>query len=437
MSTESPSEALKNPDIANRIMWLFYGFAIFALCVHIPIPGINRVTWEKLASGDLLQTLGMFTGGALNKFSIVALGITPYINASIIMQLMTVVVPSLKEEQKEGGEMGRKRIAQITRYLTIALAFLQSTMLTLSLSRLKGPEGEMVFLSNAPLSLAVVVLTLVSGTCFMIWLGETLSEKSLGNGVSLLIFAGIVMSYPSYVARTFEQAAVGGARQYVALGAFFLISLGIIVSIIFMTLGVRKVPVQYPKRSVGNRVYQGQNTYMPIKVNNSGVMSIIFAVAILYAPSTVASFIPDDPSTQPFLLSFKSFVNMYLHPNNHFYNVLYAGMVIFFTFFYSALQFNVDDVADNLKKQGGFIPGIRPGRHTAEYLDRLITRLNVISGVYLAFLAVFPTYVMKMTQITSFYLGSTSLLIIVGVALDTMQQIQARMVLRQYQGFMK
>jgi preprotein translocase subunit SecY len=433
---DTTAEALNNPDIRSRIAWLFYGFAIFALCVHIPIPGINRETWERLSSSDILQALGMFTGGALNKFSIIALGITPYINSSIIMQLMTVVIPSLKEEQKEGGELGRKKMARITRYLTIGLAILQSTMLTLSLSRYKGPSGEMIFLSNDSLYLATVVITLVSGTCFMLWLGETLTERSLGNGVSLLIFAGIVMSYPNYMARTFEQASVGGPRQYLALAAFFLISLLIVISIIYMTLGVRKVPVQYPKRTVGNKVYGGQNTFLPIKVNNSGVMAIIFAVSILYAPSTLASFVPDD-SAVPLLLTFKSFVNTYLHPNNHLYNALYATAVLFFTFFYSALQFNVDDVADNLKKQGGFIPGIRPGRPTAEYLDRLITKLNTISGVYLAILAVAPTYVMKMTQITSFYLGSTSLLIIVGVALDTMQQIQARMVLRQYQGFMK
>jgi preprotein translocase subunit SecY len=433
---DTTAEALNNPDIRNRIAWLFYGFAIFALCVHIPIPGINRETWERLSSSDILQALGMFTGGALNKFSIIALGITPYINSSIIMQLMTVVIPSLKEEQKEGGEFGRKKMAKITRYLTIALAILQSTMLTLSLSRYKGPAGELIFLSNDSLYLATVVITLVSGTCFMLWLGETMTEKSLGNGVSLLIFAGIVMSYPSYMARTFEQASVGGPKQYLALAAFFTISLLIVISIIYMTLGVRKVPVQYPKRTVGNKVYGGQNTFLPIKVNNSGVMAIIFAVSILYAPSTLASFVPDD-SAVPLLISFKGFVNTYLHPNNHLYNLLYAGAVLFFTFFYSALQFNVDDVADNLKKQGGFIPGIRPGRPTAEYLDRLITKLNTISGVYLAILAVAPTYVMKMTQITSFYLGSTSLLIIVGVALDTMQQIQARMVLRQYQGFMK
>ncbi|CAN0037774.1 unnamed protein product, partial [Phaeothamnion confervicola] len=431
----SSADALKVPDIRDRISWMFIGFAIFALCVHIPIPGIDRVTWDKLASGDLLQFLGMFTGGALTKFSIVALGITPYINASIIMQLMTVVVPSLKEEQKEGGEIGRRRIARITRNLTIGLACLQATMMTISLSKYHGQNGEEIFLSNSPVFLATVIVTLVAGTCFMLWLGETLTERSLGNGVSLIIFAGIVMSYPKYLMQTFEQAHAGGPKAVIAVIIFFLICLGIIASIIFMTMGVRKVPIQYPKRQVGNKMYGGQNTFLPVKVNNAGVISIIFAVSIMYLPTTLAGFIPAD--AVGVAGAYKNIVNLYLNPNNHFYNLLYALCVVFFTFFYSAIAFNVEDIADNLKKAGGFIPGIRPGRPTAEYLERLVTRLNVISGAYLAFLAVAPTYVMRLTNVTSFYLGSTSLLIIVGVALDTMQQIEARLVLRHYQGFMK
>ena len=433
MSTSS-ADALKVPDIRDRISWLFFGFAIFALCVHIPIPGIDRVTWDKLASGDLLQFLGMFTGGALTKFSIVALGITPYINASIIMQLMTVVVPSLKEEQKEGGEIGRRRLARITRNLTIGLSFLQATMMTVSLSKYHGSSGETIFLSNTPLFLVTVIVTLVAGTCFMLWLGETLTEKAMGNGVSLIIFAGIVMQYPSYMYRTFQQASAGDAKNVLMIILFFLICLGIIASIIFMTMGVRKVPVQYPKRQVGNKMYGGQSTFLPVKVNNAGVISIIFAVSIMYLPTTLAGFLPADAEGIGGI--YKNIVNLYLNPSNHFYNLLYGLCVVFFTFFYSAIAFNVEDIADNLKKAGGFIPGIRPGRPTAEYLERLVTRLNVISGTYLAFLAVAPTYVMRMTNVTSFYLGSTSLLIIVGVALDTMQQIEARLVLRNYEGFM-
>ena len=423
---------MKVKDIRDRILWLFIGFFIFALAVHIPIPGINRVVWEKLLNqGELFQLLGMFTGGALNKFSIAAMGITPYINASIIMQLLTVIWPQLKDLQKEGGEMGRKKIAQYTRGLTIVLACLQATMMTVSLNHFR----ESIFLSKNPVFLFGVILTMIAGTCFLIWLGETISEKSLGNGVSLLIFAGIVMSYPSYLMNTLAQAKVGGPRAVIALGIFFFVCVAIIVSIIVMTMGYRKVPVQYPKRQVGNKVYGGQSTYIPIKVNNAGVISIIFAVSIMYLPTTLAGFIPPDSS--PVLLRIQETVRMVFNPSANWYNLLYFLFVVFFTFFYSAIALNVEDLADNLKKAGGFIPGIRPGRPTSEYMERLVNRLTLVAALYLGVLAVLPTMLMKLTGVTTFYLGATSLLIIVGVALDTMQQIQARVVMRDYQGFLK
>lgn len=424
--------AMKAKDIRDRISWLFIGFLIFALAVHIPVTGIDRAVWDRLLNqGELFQLLGMFTGGALNKFSIAAMGITPYINASIIMQLLTVIWPQLKDLQKEGGEMGRKKIAQYTRGLTVGLAFLESTMMTLSLNRFK----ESPFTSHSPLFLASVILTLVGGTCFLIWLGETVSEKALGNGVSLLIFAGIVMSYPTYMMKTLEQAKVGGPRAVIALIIFLIVCIGIIVSIIWMTMGYRKVPVQYPKRQVGNKVYGGQSTYIPIRVNNAGVMSIIFAVSIMYLPATLAGFIP--PTSAPALLSLKSTIQMVFNPSAAWYNLLYFAFVVFFTFFYSAIALNIEDMADNLKKAGGFIPGIRPGRATQEYMERMVNRLTMVSAVYLGLLAVLPTMLMRATGVTTFYLGATSLLIIVGVALDTMQQIQARVVMREYQGFMK
>lgn len=434
MATPSAAiqEAMNSRDLRSRISWLFIGFFIFAIAVHIPIPGIDRAVWNQmLAGGELFQLLGMFSGGALNKFSIVALGITPYINASIIMQLLTVVTPQLKEMQREGGEIGRRQVAQYTRWLTIVLAVIQSTVMVVSLNSFKHP----VFISGHPLFLAGVIVTLVAGTCFMIWLGETMSEKSLGSGVSLLIFAGIVMSYPTYLMRTLEAARAGGARAGLGLLIFFLMSLAVVVAIIVMTLAVRKVPIQFPKRQVGNRIMGGQSTFIPVKVNNAGVISIIFAISLMYLPSTLAGMIP---ATAPdWALQVKEGVQTFLNPTNPVYNVAYGVLVIFFTFFYSSIAFNPEDIADNLKKQGGFIPGIRPGRPTAEYLDRLLNRLNLVSGVFLALLAILPTYIMKLTNVTSFYLGSTSLLIIVGVALDTMSQIQARLVMRQYQGFMK
>ncbi len=432
------AEAMNSRDLRGRISWLFIGFFIFALAVHVPIPGINRPVWESmLAGGELFKLLGMFTGNALNKFSIVALGITPYINASIIMQLLTVVSPQLKDMQKEGGEIGRRQIVKYTRWLTIVLAFVQSTVMVTALSRHgdAANPNTWVFIDRGPVFLAGLIITLVAGTCFMIWLGETMSEKSLGSGVSLLIFAGIVMSYPMYLMQTLQAAQAGGARAGLSLVVFFLMSLGIVVSIIIMTLAVRKVPIQFPKRQVGNRVMGGQSTFIPVKVNNAGVISIIFAVSLMYLPSTLVGMIPD---TAPgWALTFKEGVTGFLNSDNPLYNVFYAAMVIFFTYFYSSIAFSPEDIADNLKKQGGFIPGIRPGRATADYLGRLLSRLNLVSGLFLAMLAILPNFIMKMTNVNSFYLGSTSLLIIVGVALDTMSQIQARMVLRNYQGFMK
>lgn len=445
MSTpkEAIAEAMNSRDLRSRISWLFIGFFIFAVAVHIPIPGINRPVWNSLlAQGELFQLLGMFSGGALNKFSIVALGITPYINASIIMQLLTVVSPQLKDMQREGGEMGRRQIVKYTRWLTILLSFIQSTVMTVSLSKFAydnhgvlKPAGEWIFRDLSPVFLGGVVLTLMAGTCFMIWLGETMSEKSLGSGVSLLIFAGIVMSYPTYLMQTLQATQAGGARQALGLVVFFLMSLAVVVSIIVMTLAVRKVPIQFPKRQVGNRVMGGQSTFIPVKVNNAGVISIIFAVSLMYLPSTLVGMIPANAA--PWATGFKQFIQEFQNPMNPLYNVVYAVMVMFFTYFYSSIAFSPEDIADNLKKQGGFIPGIRPGRATAEYLGRLLSRLNLVSGVFLAMLAILPTWIMKITNVNSFYLGSTSLLIIVGVALDTMNQIQARMVLRNYQGFMK
>ena len=435
------AEAMNSRDLRSRISWLFIGFFIFALAVHIPIPGINRPVWEAMLSGgELFQLLGMFTGNALNKFSIVALGITPYINASIIMQLLTVVSPQLKDMQKEGGEIGRRQIVKYTRWLTIVLAFVQSTVMITALSKHVNPAeptnpAGWVFVSHHPVFLAGIIITLVAGTCFMIWLGEMMSEKSLGSGVSLLIFAGIVMSYPMYLMQTLQATQAGGARAGLSLVVFFLMSLGVVVSIIVMTLAVRKVPIQFPKRQVGNRIMGGQSTFIPVKVNNAGVISIIFAVSLMYLPSTLVGMIP---ATAPaWAQSFKELVMGFLNSNNPFYNVVYGGMVIFFTYFYSSIAFSPEDIADNLKKQGGFIPGIRPGRATADYLGRLLSRLNLVSGLFLALLAIVPTYIMKMTNVNTFMMGSTSLLIIVGVALDTMSQIQARMVLRNYQGFMK
>ncbi len=429
------AEAMQVTDLRKRIGFVFLGMAIFVLTVHVGIPGINLTVWKSLLSqGALFQFLGMFTGGALFNFSIGAMGITPYINASIIMQLLTVVVPQLKDLQKEGGEMGRRKIAWYTRCLTMSLAFLQATMMVLSLRSYRGATGEGVFMINNVFYYAMVIFTLMAGTAFLMWLGEQMSDKGIGNGVSLLIFGGISLSFPQYFQQTMELANVRGPQFWVALGVFLAIFVLLIMAIIYVTIGQRKVPVQYPKRQVGRRVYGGHSTFIPIRVNNAGVISIIFAISIMYLPNTLLTFLPKDAS---WLIPVQTFYERWFTPTGVLYNLCYAGLVIFFTYFYSAITLNVQDLADNLRKHGGFIPGIRPGKPTVDYLERLLSRITLVSALFLAFIAVFPTFLMQATGVTNFYLGSTSMLIIVGVALDTMQQIQARLVMRQYQGFMK
>jgi preprotein translocase subunit SecY len=431
------SDALKSDDVRSRLGWVFIGLAIFVMTVHVSMPGVNKEVWNMLLNkGELFRFLGMFTGGALNNFSVAAMGITPYINASIIMQLLTVVLPSLKEMQKEGGEQGRKDIGRYTRQLTLLLASLQAIFMTVSLARYTGNGGG-VFTMTGFGFYAMVIIALITGTMFLMWLGELMTEKGIGNGISMLIFGGIVLRLPDYVKDSFEMANVQGAAYYISLTIFAVIFLALVAGIVFIHLGVRKIPIQYPRRQVGNKMYGGHSSYLPIRVNNAGVISIIFAISIMYLPQTVAQVLNVAWGTNPNVQAIVHNIELYFSPRGFTYNLCYAALVIFFTYFYSAITFNVEDVADNLKKSGGFIPGIRPGRPTAEYLDRVFSRTTFISAIFLAFLAIAPTYIMQLTKVTTFFLGSTSLLIIVGVALDTMQQIQARLTLRKYQGFMK
>ncbi len=424
-------------ELRDRILYVMFGLAIFVLTVHLSVPGVDLKIWDQLLSqGALFSFLGMFTGGALNRFSICAMGITPYINASIIMQLLTVVIPKLHELQKEGGEAGRRKIGQYVRWLTMSLALLQSSMMVISLAKWRGENGETIFTRHDPLYFIMVILALTAGTAFLMWLGEQMSDKGIGNGISMLIFGGIVLRYPIYIKQTLFYAKVANDPNYfLKLILFGVVAVLLIMAIIMLTQGQRKVPVQYAKRVVGRRVFGGQSTYIPIRVNNAGVISIIFAISIMYLPQTFTQFI--QPGVGTIWSSIVTFIHAIFNPEHWFYNLSYAALVIFFTYFYSAITFNIGDVADNMKKYGGFIPGIRPGKPTVEYLEKIMSRITFVSAMSLAIIAVAPTYVMQMTGVTSFYLGSTSMLIIVGVALDTMQQIEARLVMRNYQGFMK
>ncbi|MDD3925329.1 MAG: preprotein translocase subunit SecY [bacterium] len=418
--------AFKIPELRKRIIFVFGMIGIFILGLHIAVPGIDKEAMEKLFSGGgLLGLLDVFSGGALRKFSIFAMGIAPYINASIIMQLLTIAVPSLEEMSKE-GESGRKKITQYTRYLTIVLALFQGGGICLWLAK----SG---ILTVSSVTFPMIVITLAAGTAFLMWLGEQVTEKGIGNGISLLIFTGILARMPTDVAQVVEQARVGAVNLFDIL-LFLAIFIAMVLGIIFIQQGQRRIPVQYAKRVVGRRMYGGQSTFIPLKVNQSGVIPIIFAVSVLLFPATIAQFAPQTGT----LGSVMAWVKDIFAPGSFWYSTFYVIMVVLFTFFYTAVIFNPVEVADNMKKYGGFVPGIRPGRPTAEYLNKILTRITMAGAVFLAFIAVVPTYLMNLTDIQIYYMyGGTSLLIMVGVALETMQQIEAHLLMRNYEGFIK
>jgi len=418
--------AFKIPELRKRILFVFGMIGIFILGLHIAVPGIDKEAMEKLFSGGgLLGLLDVFSGGALRKFSIFAMGIAPYINASIIMQLLTIAVPSLEEMSKE-GESGRKKITQYTRYLTIVLALFQGGGICLWLAK----SG---ILTVSSVTFPMIVVTLAAGTAFLMWLGEQVTEKGIGNGISLLIFTGILARMPTDIARVVEQTRVGAVNLFDIL-LFLAIFIAMVLGIIFIQQGQRRIPVQYAKRVVGRRMYGGQSTFIPLKVNQSGVIPIIFAVSVLLFPATIAQFAPQTGA----LGSVMAWVKDIFAPGSFWYSTFYVIMVVLFTFFYTAVIFNPVEVADNMKKYGGFVPGIRPGRPTAEYLNKILTRITMAGAVFLAFIAVVPTYLMNLTNIQIYYMyGGTSLLIMVGVALETMQQIEAHLLMRNYEGFIK
>ena len=423
--------ALLVPDIRKRVAFVFGAFALFVFMIHVQIPNVNEAAWQRvLQSGTFYNFLGFLSGGALQKLSVIAMGITPYINASIIMQLMTVVLPNLEEMAKKGGEEGRKKISQYTRWLTIVLALVQGTMMTRAMS------GSGVFYENTVTFQLFVILTMVAGTMFLMWLGEQISDRGIGNGVSLIIFIGIVLRYPTYVRQTITSAAGGGISVF-NLFLFVAIALVTIVSIIFLYQGQRRIPVQQARRVVGRKMFAGRSTYIPLRLNNAGVISIIFAISILLLPQQALSWFSRGGQAVGFGANISNFLGAYFSPNSFWYNMVYFVLVVVFTFFYSAVVVNTRDIADNLKKSGSFVPGIRPGQPTVDYINRILLRITTAAAIYLGLLAVLPTSLERGLGVTTFYLGSTSLLIVVGVALDTMTQIEARLAMRDYRGFIK
>jgi preprotein translocase subunit SecY len=412
------TNAWRVPELRTRVLFTALILALYRLGSWMPAPGVNSDQIQDYFSnkgGTVLGLLNLFSGNALSQFSLFALGIMPYVTASIILQLMTVVVPRLEALQKE-GESGYAKINQYTRYLTVVLAALQSLGYAFLFKRqgaLEANYGRMV----------LIILTLVAGTTLLMWMGELITKRGVGNGISLLIFASILATAPAGVRAWID----GGPMEKLF---FPLIALGIIVAVVFIQEGQRRIPIQYAKRMVGRRQTAGGSTYMPLRVNMAGVIPVIFAAAVMAFPPTVAQFFP---ATQ-------GFVNDHFQPGNWLYLGLEAGMIVIFTYFYTAVQFNPVDQADNLRKYGGYVPGIRPGPPTAQYLDRVLTRLTLPGALYLAVIAVLPSIFIRyggFSQATSRALGGTSVLIVVGVALDTMRQMESQMMMRNYEGFLK
>jgi preprotein translocase subunit SecY len=431
------------PEIRQRIVFVLFAFAWFVFMIHVQLPNVNQAAWQRvLQNGTFYNLLGFLSGGALQKLSIIAMGITPYINASIIMQLMTVVMPQLEELAKKGGEEGRKKISQYTRWLTIVLATMQGTFMAVSMQR----SG--VFYDNSLTFLLYAIVAMVAGTMFLMWLGEQISDKGIGNGVSLIIFIGIVLRFPTYVTQTLSSTSQGAESIFNIL-MYFVVALLVIVSIIFLYQGQRRVPVQQARRVVGRKMFAGRSTYIPLRLNNAGVISIIFAISILLLPQQALSWFGHNGTTPSYLhlggpfelptnaAAWSEFFNVWFSPSGAFYNVVYFLLVVIFTFFYSSIVLNTRDVADNLKKTGAFVPGIRPGQPTVDYLNKILFRITAAAAVYLGLLAVLPGALQRGLSVTTFYLGSTSLLIVVGVALDTITQIEARLAMRDYRGFIK
>ncbi len=418
-------EALRNiaqvKELRNRVIYTLMMFVIFRAGIYIPVPGVDAHVIEQLfTSGNLFGLLDLFAGGALSKFSIFAMSITPYINASIIMQLLGAVVPTFEAWAKEGEE-GRKKIAKVTRYGTVVLGFIQAFGMAYAL------RSNNALLINDMSYVFMIAIILTAGTCFLMWLGEQITANGIGNGISLIIFAGIVARFPDGLSTIYKYLQVGTINTFQAI-FFAIIAVAMIVLVVAVTQGQRRIQIQYAKRVVGRKQYGGHSTYLPIKVNQAGVIPIIFASSILMFPATLAQFVQ---------VEWVQTVASWFAWGTPIQTVIYAILILFFTYFYTAISINIPEMADNMKKYGGFIPGIRPGKPTADYVDRVMTRVTFAGAMFLAFVAILPNFIGGLTGVQGVYFGGTALLIVVGVALDTMQQASSLLLNRQYTGFVK
>jgi len=425
--------AWSTKSIRNKIIFTLLMLLIFRIGAHIPVPFINREALQQMFEGEgaatMMSFLNTFSGGALKNFSVFALSIIPYVTSSIIMNLLTVVIPSLGRLAKE-GEDGRRKITQYTRYGTIILGFVQGMGMTVGLMRpyLVVPEGALMIPT-----FFLIALVLTAGTAFLMWLGEQITEKGIGNGISLIIFAGIVAGIPDAVKTIVPDVLSGAIAWYQAL-SILVIGTILIAGVVFVQEGQRKIPVQYAKRVVGRKVYGGQSTHIPLKVNQAGVIPLIFGFSIMNFPMIIGTWFPQGSAVN-------NFIGTWLTMDAKFeaipFLIFFALLIVFFTYFYTGITFNPVDVADNLKKNGGFIPGIRPGRPTSDYLSKILTRVTLAGGVFLAAIALLPMLIQVITGIKNAQIGGTSLLIVVSVALDTMKQLESQLLQRNYSGFIK
>ncbi|TEU06130.1 MAG: preprotein translocase subunit SecY [Candidatus Aminicenantes bacterium] len=449
-------DSIKNifsiPDLRRRIIFTLFILAVYRVGWQVPNPGISGAAlqefWEQ-QRGTILGFVDLFSGRNMSKMTIFALGIMPYISASIILQLLQVVWPYLERLSKE-GELGRKKITQYTRYGTIIICSIQASAIALWLQAQSSPSGVAIVPNPGAGFIFLTVLTLTTGTVFVMWLGEQISERGIGNGISLIIFAGIVVNYP----RDFQNVLAGlktGSMTPLRLIFLLVLMLGVIAGIVFVERGQRRIPVSYAKRVVGRKVYGGQSTHLPLRVNTGGVIPIIFAASVITIPATIAGFVKH-PIFQQIAQQFGLGMPLY--------NLLYIAAIVFFTFFYVSIIFNPSDVADNLRKYGGFIPGIRPGKNTSDFIDNVLSRITLVGAIYLAAVAILPEFMITGFKVHTlplvgdfleanlpqwftqglniqFYFGGTSILIVVGVAMDTMQQIEAQLIMRHYDGFMR
>lgn len=418
----------KIPELRKRLLYTAALLAVYRIGVHVPTPGIDAAALKSFfdnMQGTIFGVFNMFTGGALERLSVFALGIMPYISASIIIQLLTVVIPHLEQLKKE-GEQGQKKITQYTRYGTVGLSIIQGFMIAAGLESMRSPTGAPVVFDPGWDFRLLTVITLTAGTAFIMWLGEQITERGIGNGISLIIFAGIVARTPAAIGNTMRLVQQGEMSIFtlLILGVFMVAVVGFII---YVEQGQRRIPVQYAKRVVGRKMYGGQSTHLPLKINSSGVIPPIFASSIIMFPATIAQF------TQ---VSWLQSIANAMRPGGLYYDLVYVAFIFFFCYFYTAVTFNPVDVADNMKKHGGYIPGIRPGKRTADYIDRVLTRITLGGAVYVSLVCVLPTLLIGQMNVP-FYFGGTALLIVVGVAIDTIAQMESHMLSRHYEGFLK